>query len=260
MNPSSISFADYGDAPFDRPGVSDPFLKHAGVRRITASEAQHLCGIAEGGLWLPYRTIGGNPVERECDGPQPFGRLRLNVPTDDRKYHQRAGTKPYGYLPPNLHALTAATDLVVVEGEFKALALAEASIAAVGVGGINLAFTEDQLVPGLREAVQGFALKRILFLGDGDTSLLFAFSREAVRLAKALPSLAVVCPRIGLDGPGKGIDDCRAELGTEFLPYWTKLVEEAEPVNTEDTAELLAVRLLKRESHSALKQVSGVAA
>jgi hypothetical protein len=240
--------------------VSDSFLKQAGVRRITASEAQHLCGIAAGGLWLPYQTIGGKPVERECDGPQAFGRLRLNVPTDDRKYHQRAGTKPYGYLPPNLHALTAATDLVVVEGEFKALALAEAGIPAVGVGGINLAFTEGQLVPGLREAVQSIALKRILFLGDGDTSLIFAFSREAVRLTKDLPNLAIVCPRIGLDGPDKGIDDCRAKLGTEFLPYWTKLVAEAEPVSADDTAEQLALRLLKRESHSALKQVSGVAA
>ena len=256
MNPSSISFAKYRDAPLDRPGVSDSFLKQAGVRRVTASEAQHLCGIAEGGLWIPYQTIGGKPVERESDGPQAFGRLRLNVPTDDRKYHQRAGTKPYGYLPPNLHELTAATDLGLVEGEFKGLSLAEEGIPAVGIGGINLAFSEGQLVPGLREAVQNIALKRILFLGDGDTSLIFAFSREAVRLAKALPHLSVVCPRIGLDGPGKGIDDCRAALGDSFAPYWTKLVAEAEPVSTDDTAESLALRLFLRESPAALKKAS----
>lgn len=82
------------------------------------------------------------------------------------------------------------------------------------------------------------------------TSLIFGFSREAVKLARALPSgVKVACPRIGLDGPGKGIDDVRAALGTDaFVDYWAALVAAAEPVPRDETPEALALRLLKREN------------
>jgi hypothetical protein len=242
-----------------RPGVSNAFLAAAGVAPVCGGEAKNLCGLAEPGLWIPYRTISGKPVTRDADGPLGYGRLRLAVAREDRKYHQRAGSAPYAFLPHNLADFTLTNDLVVVEGEFKALALAEAGIAAVGIGGINLAFHGGQIVPGLREVLHELpSLARILFLGDGDTSLLMAFSREAVKLAKKLPHLAVACPRIGLDGPGKGIDDVREVLGAEFAAYWASLIAAAEPVSTDDTAEQLAVRLLLRETPQGLRNATGL--
>jgi hypothetical protein len=250
-----ISFAR--PAP-TRPGVSPQNLEAANVRHVGAADAERLCGISQPGLWIPYRKPSGDPVHRDTDGPQPFGRLRLDTARDGHKYHQRAGSKAYGYLPHNLHELTAQPDLVVVEGEFKAMSLAEAGVAAVGIGGINLAVQEGQLVPGLREILHDVTFSRVLFLGDGDTSLIFDFSREAVKLAKALgEDVPVLLPRIGLDGPGKGIDDVREAIGTEAFPaYWAQLVANAEPVHADDSAEKLAVRLLKRESAEALRKAA----
>lgn len=255
---STISFLKQSEAPLNRPGVSDDFLTKAGVRRVTAAEANVLCGLDAGGVWLPYISHTGKPVL--CDNGSEFGRLRLDAPREDRKYHQRAGSKPRTFVPPNMATFTATEDMVVVEGEFKCLALAEAGIAAVGVGGVSSCFTEGQLVPGLREIVHEWpTIKRVLFLGDADTSLIFAFSREAVKLAQALPAhISVALPRIGLDGPGKGIDDCRKALGTGFPAYWEKLVAKAEPVSRNDAAEQLAVQLLKRETPNALRHAAGL--
>jgi len=168
-------------------------------------------------------------------------------------YHQRAGSKPYGYLRDLRLLGEGKPDLVWVEGEFKALALCEAGIPAVGIPGITCAFSEDgQFIPGLRELLQNSSYKRILFLGDGETSLIYAFSREAIKIAKKLPDVKVLLPRIGLDGPGKGIDDVRAALGGDFAAYWAKLVDEAEPVGVKDRPEDLALRLFMRESDQAL--------
>lgn len=248
------------DTPKLRPGVSNAYLAASGVRRVPPAEAKTLCGLAESGLWIPYRERGGAPVVRENEGPQGFGRLRLDRPfRDGRKYHQRAKSKPYLYIPHNLHLLTMATDLVVVEGEFKAMSLAEAGIAAVGVGGINLALHENDFVPGLRDVLNAMPVQRVLFLGDGDTSLIFDFSREAVKLARALAGLSdpvtVALPRIGLGGPGKGIDDVREALGSEaFADYWAALVADAEKVPKEIGEGDLAARLFLRESREALKE------
>lgn len=242
---------------FNRPGVSDAFLAAAGVHRVTATEAKHHVGVEAAGLLIPFRKIGGGPVMRDGDGPHGLHRLRRDVPYEGQRYHQRAGSKAYAYIPHNLHELTAQTDLVVVEGEFKAAAGAEAGIAAVGICGICSALADGQLVPGLREVVQHMNVQRILFLGDSDTSLIFAFSREAVKLARALPDhITIALPRIGLDGP-KGLDDCRQAKGAEFMSYWQDLVARAELVARDDTAEQLALRLFLRETPNALRIAAG---
>jgi len=252
-----MNIHEYKAAPFNLPGVSQGYAEAAGVERLTAAEAEHRCGLKEGGLWFPYRSLAGEPIP--LDGrPGCYGRLRLNVPRDDRKYHQRAGTKARGYVPHNFHLLTAQNDLVIVEGEKKCLALAEAGVAALGVGGICSALSDGQFVPELNAAIQHMNLQRVLFLGDSDTSLIFSFSREAIKTARMLPEhITVVLPRIGLDGPGKGIDDVRQALGAEFPAYWARIVAEAEPVSRDDTAEQLALRLFKRETQNALRLAAG---
>ncbi len=242
------------------PGISDVAVAAAGIRSVSPYEAEALCGLRVAGFWIPYSTAEGNRVQREGDGPQGFGRLRLFQPDHHgRRYTQRKGSKPYGYVVPGLLAPLLGQDtLVIVEGEKKALALLDAGVAAVGIGGISLALQDGQLVPGLREVMQARPDgTRVLFLGDGDTSLLFAFSREAVKLAKALRDYPVALPRIGLDGPGKGIDDARAALGADaFAAYWQSLANTAEPVSPDDTPEALAVRLFKRENPETLKKAA----
>ncbi len=240
-----LSFAP---AVLKRSGVSTQFLTDNHISRTSR------------GIEIPYFTHTGKPVQRECDGGRQFTRTRLHTPiSDGRRYTQPEGSKPYGYVAPAFAKV--ATDagqslLVIVEGEFKALALLEAGVPAVGVSGITCAFQEGQLVPGLREVMQAGNWERILFLGDGDTSLIFDFSREAVKLAKEVLPVPLALPRIGLDGPGKGIDDVREKIGPEaFLEYWSKLVSEAEPVDPKESPEALAARLFCRESVEKLKEL-----
>src|SRR5262245_52820362 len=115
-----------------RPGISAEMLARAGVRRVSAAEAQGLCGLERSGLWLPYRTLAWEPV---LDGGKPYGRLRLGAPQGDKKYHQAFGTGVHAYVPPGLEGLLTGGDLVVVEGEFKAMSLTDAGFPAVGLSG-----------------------------------------------------------------------------------------------------------------------------
>jgi hypothetical protein len=244
-----------------RPGVSPEFLAASGAYTITAKEAALRGGEHVSAVVIPYNTSSGEPVQRVCDGGHPFERWRYDGPTrDGRRYAQRADSKTYGYLPHNLHELTGCDFLVVVEGEFKAMSLAEGGIPAVGIGGISSAMQDGQLVPGLRDVISSMSLEKVYFLGDSDTSLLYEFSREAVKLARLLgrQGIQVCLPRIGLDGPGKGIDDVKEALGTSFMAYWTGLLAEAELVSVDDTPGDLALRLFTREERSKLEEILGV--
>ena len=125
--------------------------------------------------------------------------------------------------------------------------LAEAGIPAVGIGGISSAMTEGKLIPDLARVVSKYHPKIVYFLGDTDTALLFEFSREAVKLAKALPDgCKLRVPRIPLSMP-KGIDDVREELGEEFMDFWQKIIANAIEVTRKLSAEALAVLIVKRE-------------
>lgn len=232
-----------------RPGVSRAFLQQNGVNKRPG-----------GDIVIPYHTAAGNPVSRECDGGKQYCRTRLHkAKPDGQRYVQPEGSKPYGYVAPAFAHVVASAgfdSLTITEGEFKALSLLEAGIPAVGIGGISCAFHDDDLVPGLREVFRENPWKRIYFLGDGDTSLIFDFSREAVKLGRKVSPIPVLLPRIGLDGPGKGIDDVREAIGAGAFPaYWATLVAKAEPVALKDEPEALAARLFLREKPETLSEV-----
>jgi hypothetical protein len=93
-------------------------------------------------------------------------------------------------------------------------------------------------------------------LGDSDTATNFAFARNALFLANAIKPLPVLLPRLPVNGPGKGIDDCRAALNGKFLERWREIIESSEKIDPKATPGALAVRLLEREA-KALKAASG---
>ena len=90
-----------------RPGISAEMLARAEVRRVSAAEAQTLCGLAEPGLFLPYRSANGEPV---LDGGKPYGRLRLDKPQDGKKYHQAVGSNVHAYVTPSAEPCRRACD------------------------------------------------------------------------------------------------------------------------------------------------------
>jgi hypothetical protein len=242
-----------------RPGVSSAMLDRAGVRSITANESRDAIGYAAAGLLLPYRNADGSNL---IVNGKPFARLRVTDPGDGAKYLSPAKSGCQAYIPPGLDKLLGTgSDLVIVEGEFKALSLVEAGVAAVGIGGITSACPKGQdglpeLLPAIRRIIDEHRPTRLLFLGDGDTCFIEAFSREAVKLAK-VAGVPVVLPRIQIDAPGKGPDDLREALGPDgFRALWWKTVAEAEPVTAGTDPAALARRLLRREK-DALTRLSG---
>ena len=197
-----------------------------------------------GGMWIPY----DNP---HAAGPltvnnRPFGRLRLDNPTRNAKYLSPKGTGAHLYVP--INAGPFERELVIAEGEFKSLALCEADIRAVGIGGISSAMSQGTLIADLAKLfVKWPHIAVVHFLGDADTLVNFEFSREAVKLAHALPEGCVLkLPRIPITMPN-GIDDCRAALNSEFLTFWERIKTEAYSVERKLDPCALALKLLTPE-------------
>ena len=239
-----------------RPGISNEMLARAGVRRVSAAEAETLCGAAKAGLWLPYHNADGSAVR---DGDMDYGRLRLDEPDDKKKYHQAFGTNVHAYLPPGI-ADTPSTggDLFIIEGEFKSLALAEAGFPAVGISGFFGFGIKggDALVPELAAVIQQRKPARIYFCGDSDTALNYQFPVAAVRLAKLNRSIPLWLPRIAVNAQGKGVDDCREALGPSFGIWWQHRIDEAVLVKPDREVAMLAVELFERE-HEAIIGLNG---
>ena len=230
-----------------RPGISNEMLARAGVQHVSADEAKALCGLDASGLWLPYRNDDGSVTR---DGNKIYGRLRLDQPRGDMKYYQAPGTNVHAYLPPTVaDDTTVGGDLCIIEGEFKSLSQTEAGFPAVGISGFYGFGKKDNggIVPELAAVIERRKPTRILFCGDSDTALNYFFPIAAIRLANQVQPLPVLLPRIPLDGPGKGADDCRAKLGATFNDWWRERIAQAIEVKPDADAKLLMMELFERE-------------
>lgn len=249
---NSIPADNEGGSVFNRPGVSDEFLIKAGCCHVGADQCVDLYGCRAEGIAIPFRSLDGQPI---MDGGKPFARVRLYDPTESQKYHQRAGSQPHIYVSPNFGELPRGATLIIVEGEFKSLALAEAGFAAIGLPGINGAMHkvdgEPRLHNELVEVLKFHQPARVLFLGDSDTVFNSEFSREAAKLRKALfdskrfsfiQELRIaVCPLDGL----KGADDVRGVMGSEFNTWFTALADNAFVVPAKASPTQIFCKLLR---------------
>jgi hypothetical protein len=245
-------FASESKAALARPGISEGMLRESGVRRVTPGEAYTTVGYAEEGILIPYRTLGDEAL---LVNGQAFARLRLKSPKPGGpKYLSPAAGGCQAYFPRGLTKLLKPDCVLgIVEGEFKAMALVEAGFPCIGIGGICSACPKDsegnpRLIPALAELIAEVRPSRLAFIGDSDTALLPAFSREALKLSR-LSNVPVVLPRIPLDAPGKGPDDLRSAWDPAFTSRWKQILEGAVAVET-DTVASLAVKLLEREAEA----------
>lgn len=238
---------DVNTSSVSRPGISEATLTRLGIRHVREAEAFDLIGQKFAGLYIPYGV--------HVDG-KPFGRLRLDVPQADRKYTQRVDSGVHPYFP-SFPELEGQSDLVIVEGEFKAIALCEAGFRAIGISGFYGFMHQEKLCARLRNHLQEHPPARILFLGDNDTALNYQFADAAVKLGSRVSPAPVFLPRIPWSMP-KGVDDCREALGFEpFGEWWQNLVATAVAVPPKLDADLLAVELFK-VALADLKMVTGV--
>lgn len=240
-----------------RPGISNEMLERAGVRHVSADEAKVLCGLAEAGLWLPYRNLDSSAI---LDGDKEYGRLRLDTPQEKKKYHQATGTSVHAYLPTMNMSDTNGNDLFIIEGEFKSLSLTEAGFSAVGISGFYGFGLKggEELVSELAAVIKQRKPTRILFCGDSDTAMNHQFAMAAVRLANLVKPITLVLPRIPLNSAGKGVDDCRAVLNGQFPDWWQERIAKAIEVTADADWARLAFELFEAES-DAIARITGSA-
>jgi hypothetical protein len=225
-----------------RPGVSSATLRRNGIRHVDESEALATVGYKQPGILIPYPDLHGPHLK--ING-RPFCRLRLDHPTASAKYLSPRGVGAQLYVP---QGVPFGKELVVAEGEFKAMALCEAGIRSVAISGICSAMSQGELISSLRKLLSKWLPETLYFLGDADTCFLFDFSREAVKLAAALPAgCNLKLPRIPLGGADNGIDDVRESLGEGFPAFWQQITEAAIAVDRRLTPEALAVKLIAPE-------------
>ena len=249
---------------FNRPGVSDDFLALAGCHHVGAAQCVDRYGCRAEGIAIPFRSLDGQTV---LDNEKPFARIRLYVGTQSQKYHQRADSGTHIYIPPNFQEQPRGATLLLTEGEFKALSLAEDGFAAIGLPGISGAIRNMDGEPKLHDELVGVLEfhkpVRVLFLGDSDAVLNSDFSREAAKLHKVLfdskrfsfvQELRVaVCP---LGGP-KGADDVRGAMVTKFNAWFTALAENAFVIPSKATPAEIFCALLRRESEAVRMSIKG---
>lgn len=242
----------------NRPGIRPETLEANGIREVDQETAHIMTGLTREGILIPYYDHNHEMV---FDGDHDFHRLRINNPAGDNKYHQRKDTGVHAYLPVELYELidSETSSIVIVEGEFKALALAESGIAAVGITGFYGFASEGCILKELAFILNGSGIREILFLGDSDTALNWQFADAAVKLKRIYQDTTIRLPRLPLDGP-KGIDDLKQEYIDKsepqeegqavFLEAWNSLVNEGLEVISTMKSSDLAMTLFRREKEA----------
>jgi hypothetical protein len=226
----------------NRPGVSAETLQAEGIRHLTAKEANELFDQFVACWWIPYYHADKTPVlcnpVIEVNGKSVtlpeivFGRGRKDHAPDGNKYTQAGGVGAHGYIPRCFKPVKGGI-LYIPEGEFKTLSMIEAGYCAAGAGGINncAVLGGGALAPELAEAIAVCQPKAVAFVGDADTSLIPAFSNAMLQLARLIHPVPLLLPRLPVNAPGKGIDDCRAVLKDQFNAWFDALVSQSVTVS-----------------------------
>lgn len=226
-------------ATFTRPGITAETLASAGIREVSEHQAMDLIGMAAAGIAIPYHDIGDRPL---MVNEKPFHRVRLNQSLGKAKYLSPKGSGAQLYIP--LNQTPGSSTLVICEGEFKALSLSESGILAVGLGGITSALSDGKLIPALADCIKVWNITEVAFLGDADTSMIFDFSREAVKIRAALPKgVSLSLPRVAFTDP-KGIDDCKEAKAGGFNAWFNGIMQGAVQVSEKISDSSLAIKLL----------------
>jgi hypothetical protein len=253
---------------FRRPGVSDEFLARAGCRHVGADECVQKYGFRAEGIVIPFRFANGEPI---TDNDRPFARNRLYQATDEQKYHQRPGSGIHVYIPPTFDQSTKGSRLHITEGEFKAMSLAEAGYAAVGLCGFTGAARKTTGAGGKQDYALNEELvdilkthqpAQIVFLGDADVVLNAQFAVEAAKFRRLLFTskqfsfiekfTVAKLPLIG----AKGIDDLRAEKGDGFGECFEGILSDGYDVPAKVSATEIFATLLDRENKSVKRLIS----
>lgn len=235
-------------------------IRRAGLRCVDSIDAITSNYGPGSGMLIPYFDSDGTPLQ---DGGSSFCRLRLDPPIEDKKYHQNSGTSVHAYLPPNLFGQAKLqAPLWVIEGEKKALALADEGYNAVGISGFYGFRSPDDgaIVSELYDIINRLDVIDIVFAGDRDVLFNAQFADAACRFKSCLTTVfpgtlpRLLCWCVPPDAPGKGIDDCRDNLDGSFQQWLQEdlgdlLVDVDEEIGFGD----LSIRLLTKHENGLIQ-------
>ncbi len=132
-------------------GIDMDYARFAGLRALPPDVVRKCVRDAVVGpaLLIPYFGIDGKPL---LDKKKPYARIRLLSAVGGDKFRQPPSTANHLYFAPLREkdgnwkeiAKEPSRELYIVEGEFKALALAQHGLAAVAIGGIANYMTKGQ--------------------------------------------------------------------------------------------------------------------
>lgn len=208
--------------------ISDHAAKKLKLRELSAKETKALAANFEPArsMFLPYFDLKGKQTK--------FYRIRYIEPLPgfaaltETRYEQPRGTINEVYYPPVLKksweaiAADPAIDLIVTEGELKAVAGCLAGYATLGLGGVDVWRASKaglDLLPSLEKFV--WKDRSVVFVFDSDLAEKPDVVRAQRKFAKELlargarPSFAGLPP--AKDGSKQGLDDYLVAQGEEAL-------------------------------------------
>jgi|GEM_PF-1614632 len=135
---------------------------------------------SSGGIEIRFPALTGDAPWQQCGkegSERDFVRLRLHETriTGSQKYAQDADTGIHIFIPPSVVAMHRAgiqcPVLYMVEGEFKAFAMAEAGLPIIGICGISMyhrAKGSKELHPDIMELLRVFRCAAAVLIHDAD--------------------------------------------------------------------------------------------
>jgi putative DNA primase/helicase len=221
-------------------GLTPETIKAAGIYSAADGEITEIVG------WKPgTHHWGRGYVIPFSDG---YARVKLDSPRAGRdgrviKYEAPKGAPNRAYFPPGmLERIAAANEIIITEGEKKALAGAQAEFVTIGLSGVwnwqqkrlrddlGRPFGERKLIPDL--AAISWKGKLVFITFDSDMGHKPDVQLACIRLAEVLKEkgaevLIVALPQVGDEKVG--LDDFLVLHGESGPAELRKLLEQAEP-------------------------------
>lgn len=191
---------------------------------------------------IPYFNIDGKMLD--------FSRYRLLKSNKGLfspitfKYYQPKGSNAEIYLPPSIDWKNVSDDvyenIIITEGEFKAIATSEAGYNCIGLGGVSSFQSKKQGVVLLSPLDKfKWQSRQVYIIYDSDLISNINVRMAQYKLAKLLCDLGakVFTAFVGSDGDSKmGLDDAIVKYGPDVVE---SLLQKAEPFMLYDEIEKL---------------------
>lgn len=224
-------------------GISKDTAKKYGITEVASILKDISAGPDAAAIKIPYYDINGNKLDF-----QRYRILKSNKGIFHKigfKYFQVKGSNVEVYLPRTIKwkdvAKINSEDIIITEGEFKSIALAEAGYNGIGLGGVSSYQSKKQhqaLIKPLNEFV--WKDRNVCIIYDSDLNTNVNVRSSQFKLARILSDLGAIVSVAfvqSTDGAKYGIDDAIVKYGPSIVET---LLNNAQAFTSYDVIEQLS--------------------